>query len=852
MPAQRKPLTIPLVSRDSTAAKDGRLTNAYSENGPIGPMVVKRAGTTVQNALGAGCAQGAFTYNGEALFIKSDTLYSNLVPYSTGTSWTASTAPPKPTAGDIAGSTKPGYMVSHGGNLYHIGGKNAADTNISVYKSTDNGATWTTILTTAPFVGSLLILNNAAVSFNGRIYVLLTDKSIWSSADGVSWVQNTSDATGGDSTRDGFALIVHDGLLYALFSRAATTTYSLWRSANGSSWSSVNGSISTVSMTDNSGFVSLNGILFLIAGMTTGPAALDDVYKSIDNGVTWSLATNAPGFATRRYPSAVVYNSKIWVMGGANSGLTATHTAEVWSSTDGITWSLVVASAGWSERYAASIAIHNNTIYIGPGLGRSGGNTVAVSSLHFSAIGGATSTALTSPTQNCLPVQVGQIPANGAIVAKAFIKSTKDAWVWDGTSITKVSDADYPATTVFGVAYLDGTIYVMDSKGVIYGSDLLAPTAWSALNFITANKYPDAGVAIIEHLDNIFAIKETSIEVFYDAANPTGSPLAKVPHAVMTIGCAIASSIAVNEQSVFLMSQSKQQKGRSVTKITGTNPQRISTPWVDRILNADSLATVYTFIIGIDGHVFYFLTLKASAITLVYDDTMNEWHTATKLTAFPAATVSTIAVQSDGSILVTMPLAHGASDGDPVVIAGATPSAANGSFNLRYDTSVHAATQFSYTPDSAVSGSITGTVTATLYQSSYFPGAYSARSSTADLVLDEATGDIYKIDPAVYQDNSAPIDVHIRTEREDFGTINPKTYNSLALVGDNVSSKCAVRYCNDDYSTFSKYRLVDLSKKRPRLTQLGSAERRAWEFRHTGNTAFRLQAAEPDIDGWNR
>jgi hypothetical protein len=849
MTAQRRSPTIPLVPRDATAAKDGRLTNCYSETNEYGVAVVKRPGYSLQAATGVGCAQGSITYNGGAVFFKNDTLMINFQPVSNGASWSGLTAPPKPTANDVAGTTKPGYLVSHSGTLYHIGGKNNADTNISVYQSTDNGTSWTTILTTAPFAGSLLIASQAAVSFNGRIYVLLNTNAVWSSADGVSWVQNTADLSSG-STRTGQGLIIHNNLLYA-FLGVFNSTMTIFSSPDGITWTSVNGGIAGLGTRTRSTFYSMAGVLYLAAGWDGGVSVVNDVWRSVNNGAAWTQITASAAFSARQFAQGWVYDDFLWIAGGGtNLGLTSVED-DVYKSTDGITWTSVTGAAGWTARYGASCCVHADLMYLGPGLGRSGSNTVAVSSLHKSTPGSATNATLTSPTQNCLPMQAALIPANGSEPTKAFIKSTKDAWVYDGTAITKVTDSDYPATTVYGVAYLDGTIYVMDAKGVIYGSDLLTPLAWSALNFISANAEADAGVAIARQLDNIIAFKDSSIEFFYDAANPTGSPLAKMPNALLEVGCASAFSIAYSDNTIFFMSQHK-QKGRSIMKFEGTTPSVVSTPFIDRVLDGDDLDTIYAFVVRLNGHVFYFLTLKTSLKTLVYDDTTKQWFTATKLSAQPAATVSTIAVQTDGSILVAMPLAHGAADGDHVVITGATPSAANGSFNLRYDTSAHAATQFSYVPDSAVSGSITGSVTATFYTSSYFPGAYYARGTNIDLVLDEATGDVYKLDTTLAQDNGAPIDMHIRTEREDLGTINPKTYNSLAIVGDNVSSKCVVRYTNDDYATFGKYRLVDLSKKRPRLTQLGSAERRAWEIRHTMNTQFRITALEPDIDGWGR
>ena len=39
-------------------------------------------------------------------------------------------------------------------------------------------------------------------------------------------------------------------------------------------------------------------------------------------------------------------------------------------------------------------------------------------------------------------------------------------------TVTKITDAQYPTTTVRGIAYLDGTYYVMNPNGQIFGSDL--------------------------------------------------------------------------------------------------------------------------------------------------------------------------------------------------------------------------------------------------------------------------------------------------------------------------------------------------------------------------------------------
>ena len=84
-------------------------------------------------------------------------------------------------------------------------------------------------------------------------------------------------------------------------------------------------------------------------------------------------------------------------------------------------------------------------------------------------------------------------------------KSTRDAFYYNGTTVTKITDADYPATTVRGIAYLDGTYYVMTPDAKIYGSDLNSPTSWTALNFLVAQMEPDGGVYLGRILNYIVA-----------------------------------------------------------------------------------------------------------------------------------------------------------------------------------------------------------------------------------------------------------------------------------------------------------------------------------------------------------
>lgn len=838
-----------LAARDADADTDALLSNCFAEaDQSEGSRIVKRPGYSLTGSLGVGCAQGSITYNNNAVFIQKDTIYTNFFPAAAGALWTVGPSAPKPTAGQaFNGTSKAGYLLSLDGVLYQIGGQDAADANFGVYKSTDNGVTWTTIL--APGSGPWtkpLFQSQMAVVHNGRMFIFLSlqptsqDWEVWSSSDGVTWIRTSAGLTGALIYGNGHGVVSQNGIIYALFQSQAGFG-AVFYSADGITWTAANTNTGWGNRQYGAVFA-LNGNLYIAGGIT----ASGDVWRSSNNGVTWTQITAAAAFGVRKGAAAFTYDNKLWIAGG-NTGIGNVTVNDVYLSADGITWILVTAAAAWTPRAYMAYTLHNGTMYVGPGFTTSGGSFATVIGTFFAAPGGAVATALPSPDAPCQTMQITLIPASGIIPVRLFIKSNLDAWVFDGVIVTKVTDPDYPATTVPGVAYLDGAIYVMDDKGVVYGSDLGDPLAWNALNFISANSEADAGVCLARQLQYIIAFKSYSVEVFYDAGNPTGSPLAKVQSALLEVGMASATSAAYSENTVYFVANSR-EKGRSILKMEGYTPQSVSIPGVERILNADDLATVWAFCIKISGHFFYVLTLKTSGITLAFDSKTGVWGRWTNLTPLPAQTIGSLVRQADGSIFATMALPHGQADGDVAKISGAVQSEYNGTFNITFDPTIHSALQFSYIPVTVPSVSpATGAITAVFYQSSYFPAVYYAKDKNSDLLLDEATGGVYSFDPTIFQDNGQPIDLKVRTNRNDFDTPHKKIFTSVMLDCDQISGNVLLRYSSTDYQTYSIYRQMDAGSVYPRLNRLGKSYRRAWEFRFTGNSAFRARYMHADV-----
>lgn len=450
------------------------------------------------------------------------------------------------------------------------------------------------------------------------------------------------------------------------------------------------------------------------------------------------------------------------------------------------------------------------------------------------------------PTTSAIVTSVSGLPyqfkqtANGASV---FLKNAVTAYSVTGSSgsFNRITSANYPATTVPGAVYLNTYMFVQHIEGAIYNSSSGTILDWGSLDFITPQKEPSCAVAIAKSLNYLCAFKEWDTEFFYvdpNASSP-GSPLSTVDSSYLKLGCATAMSIVEFDGGVVFMSKRDQtQRSREIHVLNGLTPKKISTAEVERLLNADDLATVYALYLSTAGHQFYVITLKTSAITIVYDFNNGLWYQWSFLTA--QATKSVTALSQSVGVATATVTNHGYADGDPIVIAGATPSGFNGTFNISY---VDANT-FTYLCDPSLSSPATGTITSMGYTESYFPAVSYATYNNLDLILHETNGVIYSLEPEVYSDDGVPINFIARTPPWDGGTLDRKTIVITRLVTDIETSSALTRWTDDDYGSYTKFLPFPLSNYEQNTPRAGQTRRRAWEVRHTSTTALRMEAIE--------
>ena len=819
-------LATDLKCRDTAAAKDNRMTNCYAE----GDAMVKRPGTTAY-ATYFGNGQGQYNWNDTLYSIFNDTLIAT-------------------------GGSQYNLSSNYPGQQYQF-----SQTQGMYTDATSDLTTWT--LQTDP--GWSRVLGHTLLVFNNKLWRIAgyigaaAVRQVWSSTDGTTWTQETATAT--FAARTGHASVVFNGKMWTMGGADGPAGGGLkndvWYSTDGITWTQATAAAAWSARYGMAAW-SYNGKMYVGGGENGAGTKLNDVYYSTD-GITWTQATAAAAWSARVYPCYVVYAGKMWIYGG----LAGTYTNSVYYSTDGITWTEATAAAAWGARYLSAGVVYNKKMWMIAGNNGSNLNdvyystdgvtwtqataaaTFAIRSGHAvqffngkvrtieGSFSGGTAQGSWSSDLNVAGAQVGQVP-------RMMVKNNNEAFYAEGTTITvtQITDTDYPAQTVPGVVCVDGTFYVMDEAGQIWGSDLETPITWTALNFISSEIEPGLGIVLVKQLNYVYAMKAFSTEVFTDNANATGSPLIRVESAYNDIGCASAGSIAKLDGSLVFMAQTR-QRGRQIMHTIGLSPHPISTPYVDRILNADALATVYAWCYKQNGHSFYVLTLTGSSLTLVYDFGSKQWGTATSCTAQTAQAISAGNLTSSGTTATATLTAHGFADGDPVTHAGATQSGYNVTANI---TKVDANT-YTYPVASGLVTPATGSPTAQGFTESYFAYVNYVKYGNLDLVQHETDGKLYQIDQSLLSDNGVYINSKTRVAHPS-NNDNWKFYHGVRVIADTVSANAFLRYTDDDFSTYSDYRKIDLSLAKKELKRLDSSKHRAFEFRITDNVAFRAKALD--------
>ena len=89
----------------------------------------------------------------------------------------------------------------------------------------------------------------------------------------------------------------------------------------------------------------------------------------------WRLATSSASWGARDSSASFVFSNKIWIMGGLNAENViaengkvhyweAPHYNDIWSSSDGASWTLEKKYANWSVRRSMSVILFENKLWM--------------------------------------------------------------------------------------------------------------------------------------------------------------------------------------------------------------------------------------------------------------------------------------------------------------------------------------------------------------------------------------------------------------------------------------------------------------------------------------------------------
>jgi dihydrofolate reductase len=277
------------------------------------------------------------------------------------------------------------------GRMWVIGGDDGAVKN-DVYRSSVDGKTWDKVRGDGDANGFTARRNHESVVFDDdkgegeKIWVIggnagADKKDVWSSTNGKTWSQATTDT--GFPPRQWFSSVVFgDGNDEKIWVMGGLTGFSrgqgnVWNSSDGINWNKAVDS-TLFKKRYNQSSVVFDEKIWVIGGFFTAfddsfnPGSRKDVFSSA-NGISWKLETGSAKFGELQSHESVVFDdgsgSKMWTIAGANNSGSVN---KVWSSADGVTWDESTATVGFTARSGHTSLVFNNSIWV---IGGNDGNT---------------------------------------------------------------------------------------------------------------------------------------------------------------------------------------------------------------------------------------------------------------------------------------------------------------------------------------------------------------------------------------------------------------------------------------------------------------------------------------------
>lgn len=194
----------------------------------------------------------------------------------------------------------------------------------------------------------------------------------------------------------------------------------------------------------------------------------------------------------------------------------------------------------------------------------------------------------------------------------------------NGAAVAALSDTDAP-TTVTHVVFLDQ--YLLANKagtGRIYYSQVGDYTDWQN-DFVTAEARGDDVLAVRIGWRDIYLFGTTTTEVWY---NDGSTPFVRYDGREIQLGLSAKHSVQYIDNTWFFL-----DNRRRLVKVTGTEPQILSSPFDKKLSNLTTVSDAISDNIQVGGKGFYVITFPSvtradggSGQTYCYDYKLNAWY----------------------------------------------------------------------------------------------------------------------------------------------------------------------------------------------------------------------------------
>jgi hypothetical protein len=243
-----------------------------------------------------------------------------------------------------------------------------------VWKSSD-GKNWVCTTEVAPWIHGDL---PATMPYRDRMWLMGGRKlpgaensnQVWSSRDGVAWTLETDSANWCPRVSPSFAVFkdrmwILGGTENFYDDNEETLKNDVWSSGDGRTWQLETRNAAWSKRTHAQAVVFDNKI-WILGGGAWRPETIpkNDVWCSED-GVNWTEVTPAAPWAPRMWFSLVVYRDRLWVLGGWSR--THGNFGDVWYSKNGRDWTELKSDVIWTKRHEHAAFVFNNRIWVAGG-----------------------------------------------------------------------------------------------------------------------------------------------------------------------------------------------------------------------------------------------------------------------------------------------------------------------------------------------------------------------------------------------------------------------------------------------------------------------------------------------------